>query len=263
MQLLAAVSNDAELMPSLVHALDQELGTVHAQPPFIWTVGHYGDGRALTRRRPVDAPATLHGLVPDVHSRVLLACRSQADVGEPAPHRFRRWLFGQVGDLSALSSVQAQVAERLPTDLGEELGHGSPGRLAFAMVLAELRRAGVLDDPLANPESVRKAAGAGFDAVVRMASEHGELRAGFSMSDGRQLLMRSAGVPLCIHERMGLEGLVEGPPDPARTDFKELVSALKRFRAVVVASDVVAPGWKPLPPGVSSIDLQLELRSEP
>jgi len=255
------MANDADLMPSLVHALDTELGTAHLEPPFVWTVGHYADDRALTRRRPVGAPAGLHGLVPDVHSRILIACRSRPEATEPAPHRFRRWLFGHVGDLSALASVQSRVAERLPTDLGSELGHGSPGRLAFAMVLAELRRAGVLDDPLASAEDTRRAAFAGFEAVTRMASENGALRAGFSMSNGRLLLVCSAGVPLAIREHHGLERRAEGPPDPARTDFNELVSALKRFRAYVVASEVEGSQWTPLADGVCSIDMQLDLRS--
>jgi len=262
-QLLAAMANDAELMPSLVHALDTELGTAHLSPPFIWTVGHYADDRALTRRRPVDAPGGLHGLVPDVRSRILLACRSRAEATEPAPHRFRRWLFGHVGDLDALALAQSRIAERLPSDLGSELGHGSPGRLAFAMVLAELRRAGIMDDPLASADDTRQAARSGFEAVARMASENGELRAGFSMSNGRILLVCSAGIPLAMREQRGLERMADGPPDPARTDFKELVSALKRFRAHVVASDVDSPGWTRLAEGVSSIDMQLDLRSDP
>jgi hypothetical protein len=269
MYLLATRANDASYMPALIHELSAELGIGDVDAPAVWGVGYYGDDRALTMRRPVDAVLDrgLYPLVPDVCSSILVACASPPGGGEaPAPYRFRRWLFGHAGDLSPLEAMRDAIAPKLPDFIRLELGAGSVGELAFAMTLAEFRRSGVLDDPLATEADVRAAFTRAIDSIRGLSSEaaSGELAACFAVSNGRHLSVASAGAPVGVFVRDGLESLPDGPVDEARTDYVEISRSLRSFRAVVFAAGDRGPEWTVVPDGaVVGVDAQLNVLGLP
>jgi hypothetical protein len=115
------------------------------------------------------------------------------------------------------------------------------------MFLAELHRAGLLDDALVGGAPLAEALHRTGDMIERLSAEANQpVSASYVATNGRYLLISSRGVPIFWKEQRGLESLPEGPPDPALTDFKQIASALKRFRAIVVARAVEesAAGWK-------------------
>jgi len=246
--LIATLANDADYMPALTHALSKELPNLDPRDES-WGIGYFTDDRALIIQRPIDRkePVDVHRVTSDLRSQVLLAC---AGVREPSPLRSRRWLFAAVGDLSPLEALSGTIRDKLPDFARTELGDDSGPELAFGMFLAELRRRGILDDPLLGAESLREAGSRVADAIRGLASEveDRELNAAFVATNGRLVLGCALGRPLHLKLQAGLEGLPEGPVDPARTDFKQVAASLKRFRAVVLAHE---PGeqsdWSALP----------------
>jgi len=257
--LIATLANDAEFMPALTHRLGRELPDLDEEAEN-WGIGYYADDRALIIQRPIDTSSRrdVHQVTADLRSQVVLACAGR---GEPPPFRSRRWLFGSVGDLSPLESLRDAIRDKLPDFIRTDLGEGSGAALAFGMFLAEMRRQGVLEDPLVTPEVVRSVGERVADAMDGLGREVREtaLDAAFVATNGRLVLCASLGRPLHYKLQEGLEALPEGPVDPARTDFKQIAEALKRFRAVVMAhAPGEGPGWNELAAGsVVVVDSQL------
>ncbi|HJL44046.1 MAG TPA: hypothetical protein RMG48_22265 [Myxococcales bacterium LLY-WYZ-16_1] len=270
MTLLATVANDPDHMPSLLFALDKELSITDARPGSAWGIGYHAEDRALTIHKPAELVARkgVYGVAPNIRSRILLACNQRPEppltaLDRAPPHRFRRWLFACRGELRGLEGVRGRVREKLPDFLGLELGDGAVSELAFAIFLAELRRDGVLDDPLATVEGQRTACARAMDAISTLMADTGNgggVPAAFALSNGRTLILSRGSAPLFYREQHGLDRPAEGPLDPARTDFNDLAQALKRFRAVILASGPsVGEGWSPIPEGATAaIDLQLQ-----
>ena len=252
--LLAAHANDAAYMSSLLYAL----GTVLRAPlgdaeGETWGVGYYADHRPLIIKKPSEilTERTVYGLAREVQSRTLVASAQRTATRDQAPpYRFRRWLMTYTGDVTPLERLQGLISEKLPNFLRTELGAGTGGQLLFAMVLAELYRAGILDGPLGDASPIHDAVRRAADAVRGLSSEAegGPVDAAFVLTAGRGLHVASIGAPLFWKIQAGLERLPEGPPDPALTDFKQVAAALKRFKAVVVARHIEtgAADWSSL-----------------
>ncbi|MEL7369163.1 MAG: hypothetical protein AAFN74_09650 [Myxococcota bacterium] len=252
--LLAAHVNDAGYMPSLLYALGPTLRTPGGEAEGeTWGVGYYADRRPLIIKKPAEimADRTVFGLAPKVLSRTLVASAQRSAVRDQAPpYRFRRWLLTYTGDVSPLERLQGLIVERLPSFLRTELGSGTGGQLLFAMVLAELYRAGLLENPVedfnATHDAVRRAA----DGIRGLSSEaeNGPVQAGFVLTPGKGMHAASIGASLHWKIQAGLERLPEGPPDPSLNDFHEVAAALKRFKAVIVARHIErgASDWSPL-----------------
>lgn len=271
MTLLATVANDPDHMPSLLFSLDKELDVSRTHRGASWGVGYYADDRALTIHKPAELLIRkgVHGVAPDLHSRILLACSHTPEPPHVAldrapPHRFRRWLFACRGDLADLEAVRGRVREKLPDFLSLELGEGSVSQLAFAIFLAELRRDSILDDSLATVPAFKAAVGRAFEHTRTLMTEARGMAdpvpMAFAMSNGRVLLVGRGSEPVQHRLQEGLDSLPEGPLDPARTDFNDLAVALKRFRAVVFrAGDLNGEGWQTLPENeIAAVDLTLQ-----
>lgn len=248
-------------MPASTFALSRELPAL-SQAAEAWGIGYYADDRALIIQRPIDpgAPAPVHRVTADLRSQVVLAC---AGSGDSSPYRARRWLFASIGDLSPLEALRDGIVEKLPDFVRTGLGEGNGSALAFGMFIAELRRQGVLDDPLVTAEQARAVGERASESIRGLAAEvEGDaLSAAFVATNGRLVLGASLGQPLHLKVQEGLEGLPEGPVDPARTDFQQVAAALKRFRAVVMAHEPGSRGsWRALPAdGVVVVDGHLNV----
>src|SRR5260221_6523485 len=110
MQLLAAIANDAEYMPSLLHVLESSLDNLDTTAEGdVWGVGYYADDRALLIRKPGELLTTrsFHQLASNVKSQVVVAFVNRD--GAAPPYRFRRWSFGSVGDLSLLGGLRDKI----------------------------------------------------------------------------------------------------------------------------------------------------------
>jgi len=255
--LLAAIANDAEYTPALLYSLGAELAVPEAGSDEIWGIGYYADNRALIIRKPAELlpRRSFYELSPSVTSRVVLATieRDNPSLEKSPPYRFRRWLFASTGDLSPLAALSDRVQDKLPDFVRTEATtKGGGSGLAFSMFLAELHRAGLLDDPLATAQPLVEALGRTSQTIARLSTEANQnpVAASYVATNGKHLLLAGAGVRIFWKEQRGLESLPEGPPDPALTDFKQIAEALKRFRAIVVARDVGnASGWNPIESG--------------
>jgi predicted glutamine amidotransferase len=250
--LLATIANDADYMPAHLYALKSELAAAEAAGPEHWGVGYFADDRALIIKKPSEilSDRSAYELAPEVRSRVVVACAEEDGVRDSAPpFRFRRWLFGCAGDLSPLGAIRQRIVDHLPDFVRTELDHKGAGELAFAMFLAELYRTGRLDDPLATQQSLAQGLGTTADTIRGLVAEaQADVQAAYVATNGRSVMVTAAGIPLAYRVVEGLERLPDGPPDPTMTDFKEVATALKRFRAVVVAAHVPQgrPGWTPI-----------------
>lgn len=262
--LLATLANDADHMPSLLHALGAELDVTSTGGPETWGVGYYADGRALIIKKPgsILNERSVYGLAPQVRSRIVIACNKPGPNRESAPpFRFRRWLFGFTGNLDPLLGLRETIAEKLPDFIRSEIREHTPGGLAFGMLLAELHRANQLEDVLIDGAQLASALARTTETVLRLSTEAegGPAKASLVASNGRVVLVSNGGAPIRRKLQAGLERLPDGPPDPAMTDFKELAAALKHFRAVVVAPGPVdGPDWTEIEEGKTlAIDSQL------
>lgn len=252
--LLATIANDPDLMPAHLHALRGEISLPEVSPHETWGVGYFADDRGLIVRKPASLleHRSAYGIGGDLKSRIVFVCaRPEANQADAPPFRFRRWLFGYAGDLSAVGALQGSVAPRLPSFAHDVLGDGHGGRLAHAMFLSELHRADLLEDPLVEPGAVAQALDRTAQALEVLGEEAGVERfeACFVASNGRVVVVTRAGRPVWIREVVGLDSLPEGPVDETLNDFKEVVAALRRFRAHVVALNVEGESqshWTPL-----------------
>ncbi len=264
-QLLAAVANDAEHMPSLLFSLDRVLQhRASDEGAEVWGVGYYAEDRALVIHKPGElmSDRAFYDLARGVKSHSILAVHEQQPgATAPVPQRFRHMLFGTTGDLAPLESIRARVTSALPSFIQTEFGGRSTAALAFAMLLREMHDRGLANDGLAAAPLVRDAMRRTADTIVNLAEEEGvpAPAASYALTTGRVTVVHGGGAPVHYKEQVGLEALPDGPPDPARTDFNSIVAALKRFRAVVVAAHVDdAPHWTTVPDGQTlSIDRQL------
>lgn len=268
MQLLGAIANDAEHMPSLLYALRNVVRPPPHKEGDVWGVGYYDDDRALIIRKPGDILTSrdFYELAPEVKTRVLLSFVKDGTLAtqHAPPHRFRRWLFGAVGDLSALVTLEAKIHERLPSFIRTEVGDAGPSEHAFAMFLKEQHERGLLNDALATGSQLAEAMQRTTDAMAMLAEEAGieGPAASFAATNGRVMIVSNRGASLHHKFVEGLEALPDGPPDPAMNDFQAVVRALKRFRARLFAAHVDDPGeqWAEVADGTTLwVDRQLEL----
>lgn len=252
--LLATVANDAEHMPSLLHSL-RGMGVDVDGANLTWGLGYFADRRALILRRPssILPEQTAFAMAPEVRSRTVMACaRPEKHQLDAPPYRFRNWLFGYVGDLSSLGALQSQVEGKMPDFIREVLGDAHGGRLAHAMFLTELKRAGMLTDGPVDPEALKTALSTTLDTLERLvpeASPGAALDTAFAVSNGRFLAVTATGRTLYERSLEGLEGRSDGPIDETLHDFKQIAESLRRFRARVIAFHPQRPegeGWKPI-----------------
>lgn len=261
--LLATFANDADYMPSLLYALSQELAASEMSLNHeTWGVGYYTDDHALMTKKPgylLDA-RSVYALVPEVKSRIVLACAG-TEADDPPPYRFRRWLFGHTGDLSALDAMRGTIIEKLPDFVRTGLEESSAGSLAFGMFLADLHRSVGLEDTLTDCATLTQVLHGTADTIHHLSRETsaGPVQASYVATNGRVVLVSQRGAPLVWKVQEGLERLPDGPPDPARTDFSQVAEALKRFRAVVIARGASLNDWTSIPDGQTlGIDNQLQ-----
>jgi glutamine amidotransferase len=259
MQLLAAMATDSEHMPSLMYALR---GLLDAAPPAqegvsdVFGLGYYADERALTMRKPGDLleRRSLYELAAKVKSSVVIATveRRPKDNTQSAPHRFRRWLFTALGDLSVLSVLRPKIIDALPGFIRSELQDANPSELAFGMFLRELHERGQIDDILLEPRLYAESMKRTVEMMRALAHEAGVSgpEASFGATNGRAVIAGRHGPALYTKRQEGLEAVPEGPLDPDLHDVQLVVEALKRFRAVVVSSGSSGspgPDWKEIP----------------
>ena len=235
-----------------------------------WGVGYYADDRALIIRKPGDllAERGFYELAVDVKSRILLSFvqeGSTTTVHAP-PHRFRRWLFGCIGDLSPLDALRPKIEDAIPDFIRSELGDAGPRELALAMFLREQHDRGLLADPLASGVNLADAMKRTTAAMRMLADEAGiePPQATYVASNGRTIIVSRNGPAVHWTCQEGLEALPDGPPDPAMHDFTLVVESLKRFRAIVFAANLTetAAGWTELKDGETLwVDRALEINS--
>ncbi|MBX2813040.1 MAG: hypothetical protein KTR25_14595 [Myxococcales bacterium] len=266
--LVATVANNAELMPALLFSLRGQVAVPDIlSEQEMWGVGYFLDDRGLIVRKPASSldERNSYSIASELRSRMMILCAHQAySRTEVPPYRFRHWLFGYVGDLDALGRLQTKIMPKLPDFSHDVLGDDHGGRLAHAMFLAELHRAGVLEDVLAEPVLLGQALEKTATTLLRLAPEAGvpELRASFVASNGRMMAISRVGYPLWIREVDGLERLPEGPVDENLHDFQEVAAALQRFRAYAIAMDVLPDmsAWRPMSSrGTTVVDAALQM----
>jgi predicted glutamine amidotransferase len=270
MQLLGVFANDAENLPSLLFSLGNEVSCSEPHPNGdVWCLGYYSHDRALVIRKPGDLVESreFFELASEVRSQVLIGFVREGNTSTPhaPPHRFRNWLFGTVGRMAALGELREKIEDRIPNFIKGELAFETASELAFGMFLRELHERNLLDNPLSTSGDLAQALQTTGETIQMLSKEAGlELPSGGIMAtNGRCILLNSQGQTLNWRTQEGLEALPDGPPDPNMTNFNLIVAGLKRFRAVVIASNIQNAGadWKTIESGQTAwVDRQLELQ---
>jgi glutamine amidotransferase len=229
-------------MPSLLYSMRNVLVCPPSSAEDVWGVGYYADDHALIIRKPGNllTSRSFYELASSVRSRVLVASVHPGSQKHAAPYRFRRWMFASDGDLSALSAVRGKILEALPDFVRTEVMNGSPGELAFGMVLKELHTRGILGDSMSEGPAIADALKRTHDAMGMLAQEAGlpAPEATFAATNGRGIAVGRMGPAIHWKRQEGLEGPPEGSMDPSAQDLQRVAEALKSFRAIVVASEV-------------------------
>ncbi len=264
--LVATLATDSDHMPTFLESLGSELDVPPPDPKGeSWAVGYYADDRPLIIQKPskLISERSVHGLAPQVRSRIVLACaRPKGQV--PVPYRFHRWLFAHTGDLEPLTRLKERILDGLPGFVRTEVGaEASGGQLAFGMFLAELHKCGYVDDPLIEHPRLGATLHKTVETIESLLLETTPegLKAAFTVTNGRAVVASTRRVPLYWRLQEGLEGPSSGTDDVG--DVRELATALKRFRAWVVTENVRQErGWRAMDSGQTiSLDGQLDIQS--
>src|SRR5215831_1696375 len=131
-----------------------------------WGLGFVQGGDVLLQKRPRSdtAEVDLYGLVKDLRADALVGRVGLGQEGNTAaedadPFRFRSWLFGSDGHVSAagFESVRDKVLESIPAFLRRNIRGRSPAEHVFHLFLAFLHDAGILDLPSPSSSAVQAA----------------------------------------------------------------------------------------------------------
>src|SRR5260221_82126 len=231
-----------------------------ADKPEGWGLGFVQGGDVLLQKRPrvESAEVDLYGLIKDLRADAVVARvgfdRDGSTAAEDAdPFRFRSWLFGSVGEISAtgFESVRERLLDSVPAFLRRNIRGKSPSEHVFHLFLAFLHDAGSLDAPSPSPAVVHGALRHSMTFLDRLLTGAGSpsVQLALVATNGRCLVAANGAHPL---RYLHVEGISDCPVCHGRVDRDRAGRRIQHegVRAVILEANRAAPsraGWRDVP----------------
>jgi glutamine amidotransferase len=223
-------------------------------------LGFVQGGDVLLQKRPraETAEVDLYGLIKDLRAdalvgRVMLAHDGNATAEDADPFRFRSWLFGSVGEVSAtgFENVREKMLESIPSFLRRNIRGKSPSEHIFHLFLAFLHDAGILDLPSPSPAAVHGALRNSVSFLDRLLAGTGSesIQLALVATNGRCFVATSCAYPL---RYLNVEGISDCPVCHGRVDVERDGRRIPHegLRAVILEANRQVErraGWHEMP----------------
>jgi glutamine amidotransferase len=232
--LVAYVGNEPDNMACALFSARNALASHASEKPEGWGLGFVQGGDVLLQKRPrvETTEVDLYGLIKDLRADAVVArvgfdhIGSRRDGSTPAedadPFRFRSWLFGSVGEISAagFESVRERLLESVPAFLRRNIRGRSPSEHVFHLFLAFLHDAGILDAPSPSPAIVHGALRNSMTFLDRLLPDEGAgastLGLALVATNGRCFVAANGAYPM---RYLHVEGISDCPVCHGRLDF--------------------------------------------
>lgn len=263
--LVAYVGNEPDNMACALFSARSALASRAADKPEGWGLGFVQGGDVLLQKRPrvESAEVDLYGLIKDLRADAVVArvgfdqngfARDGSTAAEDAdPFRFRSWLFGSVGEISAtgFESVRERLLDSVPAFLRRNIRGKSPSEHVFHLFLAFLHDAGSLDAPSPSPAIVHGALRHSMTFLDRLLTGSGSpsVQLALVATNGRCLVAANGAHPL---RYLHVEGISDCPVCHGRVDRDRDGRRIQHegVRAVILEANRAAParaGWRDVP----------------
>jgi hypothetical protein len=262
--LVAYFGNEPENMACALFSARSALYSRGTDRPEGWGLGFVQGGDVLLQKRP-RADTTeidLYGLAKDLRAdalvgRVGLSGDGNTSAEDADPFRFRSWLFGSVGRVSAsgFEAVRERMLESVPDFLRRNIRGKSASEHIFHLFLAFMHDAGILDSASPAPAAVQRALRHSLVFLDRLLGNgtEGGTAPGMSLAlvatNGRCLVATSCDFPMQLLEIDGISDcpVCHGRADADRDDRRIPHEALRAFIIEADPATAGRPGWKPIP----------------
>ena len=263
--LVAYFGNEPENMSCALFSARNALYSRGAKPQG-WGLGFVQGGDVLLRKRPraEASEVDLYGLIKDLRAdaligRVGLTANGSDDASIPAedadPFRFRSWLFGSVGLVSAtgFDNVRDKLLESIPAFLRRNIRGKSPSEHVFHLFLAFLHDAGILDAPSPSPAIVHGALRNSMTFLDRLLPDDGNGSSSLGLAlvatNGRCFVAANGAHPM---RYLHVEGISDCPVCHGRVDRERHGRRIQHesVRAVILEANRAVEGrggWREIP----------------
>ncbi len=178
--LLAVLQNDASLLGHTLSRLERELVFDLHAPPDAIGAGYVENNHALLRKRPgtSDVAGRPLSLLEDVVSPgAILQVRRQSrgtykDENAP-PYRFKRWIFAHLGEIARFGDLRPALLDELPPFLERAIRGQTDSEHLFALLLAQLKLRGLLDNTTLRLETLANAVKDTLTRIESLAAQVG------------------------------------------------------------------------------------------
>jgi len=241
-----------------------------------WGVGSYQGGEVLLRKRPAESREALDlaDLTRDLRTSCALAHARSATVGARSldnthPFRHHQWLFAHTGTLPRFGEARREILAGVPEHLARGVRGDTDSEAMFFAFLGAVYRAGRLEDPDFDRQSIAAALGEAVDAVDRACGEPAPMCA--VVTHGHAMVAFARGAPLSYLLRRGIRDCAacRRAPELAGRDARRADHESLRYVFLADAA-VEAPGWQRAFGGAEapggcfvSVDLGLDVRVTP
>jgi glutamine amidotransferase len=262
--LVAYFGNEPENMSCALFSARSALHAHGASRPPGWGLGFVQGGDVLLTKRPraESAEVDLYGLIKDLRAdalvgRIGLSSNGSDDASIPAedadPFRFRSWLFGSVGLVSAtgFDNVRDKLLDSIPAFLRRNIRGKSPSEHIFHLFLAFLHDAGILDLPSPSPAAVQGALRNSVAFLDRLLASAGSesIQLALVATNGRSFVATGCAYPMRF---LYVEGISDCPVCHGRVDSDRDGRRIphESLRAVILEANRAIegrPGWHEIP----------------
>jgi hypothetical protein len=262
--LVAYFGNESENMSCALFSARSALYSRGSGKPQGWGVGFVQGGDVLLRKRPraESSEVDLYGLIKDLRAdavvgRVGVTANDSDDGNTPAddvdPFRFRSWLFGSVGSVSAtgFENVREKLLESIPAFLRRNIRGKSPSEHIFHLFLAFLHDAGILDLPSPSPVAVHGALRNSVAFLDRLLAGAGSesIQLALVATNGRSFVATGCSYPM---RYLHVEGISDCPVCRGRVDLDRDGRRISHesLRAVILEANraiTERAGWHEVP----------------
>ena len=213
-----------------------------AGPVSRWGLG-YVQGEVLLRTLPVryEQGVDFFSEMDGLHADYIVgqACGEDGLSGaeNTPPFRFRRWLYGAIGESKGFEDIRAQLETEIPSFLHRNIGGHTIAKYLFNLFLAQLHADGSIDNPNLDPGYTTRILREAYQTVRNALPKTASLAINQLITNSRSMVALRCGSPMFFRR------LKISSPEQ-----------VKVFKGVLVISGIETPG-----PGFEEIPLESAL----